>query len=148
MTQASNLLFKYDAYSINRIDDNIQYHLYLILKALQNIYNSKPAEWLDIKAELDNIYVNYNEIMTEKVNLKLCSTTSLLSSSLEERVLKPYFITNLDTYLIKIEVLLRDEIAGSDKYRFLCYIKETIKDNPKKKRGCFRFKEGASAGFS
>lgn len=147
MTQASNLLFKYDAYSINRIDDNIQYHLYLILKALQNIYNSKPAEWLDIKAELDNIYVNYNEIMNEKVNLKLCSTTSLLSSSLEEKVLKPYFITNLDTYLIKIEVLLRDEIAGSDKYRFLCYLKETIKDNPKKKEDALDLKRGLVQAF-
>lgn len=147
MTQASNLLFKYDSYSINRIDDNIQYHLYLILKALQNIYNSKPAEWLDIKAELDNIYVNYNEIMNEKVNLKLCSTTSLLSSSLEERVLKPYFITNLDTYLIKIEVLLRDEIAGSDKYRFLCYLKETIEDNPKKKEDALDLKRGLVQAF-
>lgn len=147
MTQASNLLFKYDAYSINKIDDNIQYHLYLILKALQNIYNSKPAEWLDIKAELDNIYVNYNEIMNEKVNLKLCSTTSLLSSSLEERVLKPYFITNLDTYLIKIEVLLRGETVGSDKYEFLCYLRETIENNPKKKEDVLDLKRRLVQAF-
>lgn len=133
MTQASNLLFKYNTYSMGRIDEDIQYHLYLILKAMQNIYNLKPEEWLDIKAELDKIYVNYYEVMNGKINLKLCSTTNLISSSLEERVLKPYFITNLDTYLIKIEVLLRDETVGSDKYKFLYYLKETIEDNPKKK---------------
>lgn len=133
IVQTSNLLFQSSVFSIEKHNENIEYSFYVIISALQDIYISEPKEWIDFKLELDKIFINFNVITNKEITRKISPLSKLFGESLKDNVLNKYFISNLSTEIIRIEVLLRSEEKGSEKYKFLSYLKNTIENDDKKK---------------
>jgi hypothetical protein len=133
--ELGNNLFQKEVFSFKFDFDNLQYGFYKILISLKQICIQQPKNWIDYRLELDKVFLNFIEITNSRIATRL-NEKSLLSKfgiHLKDRVLEPYFVINLSTELIKIDVLLRDIAKDSFEYSFLRYLKTLIERTDKKK---------------
>lgn len=128
-------LFQKEVFSFNHSFDSLQFGFYKIVISLQQICIKKPKDWIDYRLEIDKLYLNYTEVTNSKIRVRLSEKSLLkkIGRHFKNFILEPFFVLNLSSEVVKIDVLMRDCSNSSHERDFLQYLKDVIQGSDKKK---------------